>query len=155
MDKTYCSIIGLGDIQEENLEEDFINDKIDLERNVNIRECAEHNNVALPREGTAEVCCQELGNMDQWQILANGPAGPETAELNNVTLQRDKIAELSCQEGAQSLANWSCGRVWQMGQTTKRSAKILSKKITDWMRVAKLSTRIHHHSPTHSNHTRP
>ena len=63
----------------------------------------------LPREGTAEVCCQEggteLGNMDQWQILANGPAGPETAELNNVTLHRDKITELSCQEGAQSLAN--------------------------------------------------
>ena len=41
MDKTFCSIIGLGHIQEENLEEDFINDKLSLERNVNVRECAE------------------------------------------------------------------------------------------------------------------
>ena len=81
---------------------------------MNVRECAEQNNVALLREGTAEVCCQEggteLGNMDQWQILAN------------VTLHRDRITRLSCQELGklelwQSLANGhDCDRMDEIGK---------------------------------------
>ena len=65
---------------------------------MNVRECVEPNNVALQRNGTAELCCQEgvteHGKMDQWQSLANEqnrPAGQETAELKNVTLHSDNI----------------------------------------------------------------
>ena len=86
-----------------------------------------------------EQCCQERGQlrcvakrgaqslvMDQWQILVNGPAGPESTELNNVTLHRDNITELSCQEGGidhgklelwQSLANGhGCDRLDDIGK---------------------------------------